>query len=71
MLRDRRATTVDVDSVRELNKEIAADNGLAPRSLNDNASKSAVGVLFSSFWPDAGDPYTATLCIYPPDGGLN
>ncbi len=44
-LRDLRATTVDVDSVRKLNKELAeavaavgADNGLAPRWLNDNAS---------------------------------
>lgn len=33
--------------------------------------KGAPSVLFSSFWPDAGDPYTAAHILYAPDGGLN
>jgi hypothetical protein len=44
-LRDLRATTLDVDSVRKLSSELAqavaavgADNGLGPTWLNDNAS---------------------------------
>jgi peptide/nickel transport system substrate-binding protein len=31
----------------------------------------APNVLFSSFWPDAADPYTAAHILYASDGGLN
>jgi peptide/nickel transport system substrate-binding protein len=31
----------------------------------------APNVLFTSFWPDAADPYTAAHILYAPDGGLN
>ena len=33
--------------------------------------KDAPNVLFTSFWPDAADPYTAAHILYAPDGGLN
>lgn len=33
--------------------------------------KNAPNVLFSSFWPDAANPYTAAHILYAPDGGLN
>jgi peptide/nickel transport system substrate-binding protein len=33
--------------------------------------KGAPNVLFSSFWPDAADPYTAAHILYAADGGLN
>lgn len=33
--------------------------------------KGAPNVLFTSFWPDAGNPYTAAHILYAPDGGLN
>ena len=33
--------------------------------------KDAPNVLFSSFWPDAANPYTAAHILYAPDGGLN
>lgn len=31
----------------------------------------APDVLFTSFWPDAANPYTAAHILYAPDGGLN
>ena len=33
--------------------------------------KGAPDVMFSSFWPDAADPYTSAHILYAPDGGLN
>ena len=33
--------------------------------------KGAPNVLFSSFWPDAANPYTAAHILYAADGGLN
>ncbi len=36
-----------------------------------SSPKGAPDALFTSFWPDAANPYTAAHILYAPDGGLN